>query len=209
MKVHIISPNSQYITMFVNVGHNLVFRIEEADLVCFTGGEDVTPELYGEKVHPYTGNSPARDRAEKQLFEKALSLSIPMVGICRGGQFLNVMNGGRMFQHVTNHGGNHILRDVDTGQAIKVSSTHHQMMRAGELGTVIGIANEWGNKEYMPKILDEEHAPIPYLHHEPDTEVVYYPNTKCLCFQPHPEFPGYKEMTEYFFSLVNSLLLTK
>lgn len=205
MKVHIISGNHQYSSMFVREGFKLTSVPLEADLLCFTGGEDVTPSLYGEKKHPTTFNDPDRDRREEIIFHEAVEESIPMVGICRGGQFLNVMNGGRMFQHVSAHGGMHSMKDLETDEIINVSSTHHQMMRTGPACKIIATANLGGTKEFMPLLDGKLSEPIRLDTHIPDIEVVYYPHTLSLCFQPHPEFTGpqYEPMTKYFFKLIN------
>jgi len=208
MNVYIEQSSSEYVEMFKAVGHSIVSDPLSADLICFTGGEDVTASLYGEKSHPYTGSFLARDHQEKKLFQEAVELNIPMVGICRGGQFLNVMNGGKMYQHVTKHLGDHFLIDSRTGVKVLVSSTHHQMMRAGASGILVAYAEQGGTKEHMPKLNSELSHPLFILDEEPDTEVVYYPHTRSLCFQPHPEYDyeRYAGMTAYFFSLVNKYL---
>ena len=208
-QVYIVDGNGQYVQLFVKAGFALAHTPGEADLICFTGGSDVSPSLYAEKLHPESFCDMARDVREADIFNMAVDLEIPMVGICRGGQFLNVMSGGRMFQHVTNHCRNHMLTDTRTNKSILVTSTHHQMMRPSPHGVIIATADEWGNKECMPIVADPEKAPIQHLKRELDVEVVFYPDTGCLCFQPHPEFVGsdaYKDMREYFFSLISEFL---
>lgn len=199
-KVYIISGNEQYRRMFQNAGWGLAKSPLKADMIQFTGGEDVSPCLYGEERHPYTGDNLERDLYEAGYFAFAQRMGIPMSGICRGGQFLNVMSGGRMYQHVSAHatGHNHDLIDVNTGRAITVSSTHHQMMIAGDSGVLVAAANLGGFKQYV-----SEGRAIQAEYNEPDTESVYYPDTKALCFQPHPEFfqPGH-ECFEYYFELI-------
>jgi len=205
VNIYIEQPSQGYWDMFKRVGHLIVGDALSADLICFTGGEDVTPSFYGEKKHFLTGNFQPRDEAEKRLFEEAVEFDVPMVGICRGGQFLNVMNGGKMYQHVTNHCREHVMT-TSNGREILVTSTHHQMMREGPSGVVLAYANEDGDKEYMPSLKDMATAPIfekeNYVY---DREVIFYPHTRCLCFQPHPEFFSlqYQDMTDYFFSLSN------
>lgn len=202
-KVLIIQDNFQYGRMFEAAGWKLVDDIRQADMIQFTGGEDVTPAIYGEGRHPHTGFSFERDIYEAGTFAIAERMGIPMSGICRGGQFLNVMSGGRMYQHVSAHatGRNHDLVDIDTGRAITVSSTHHQMMIAGDEGVLVATANLGGFKEFMNEHHQQERMPVKPV--QPDTEAVYYPNTQALCFQPHPEFfnPGH-ECFEYYFELI-------
>lgn len=201
-KAYIVGGNhSGYGHMFQQAGWELIDNPLQADMIQFTGGEDVTPELYGEGKHPYTGNSFKRDLFEAGYFAIAQRMGIPMSGICRGGQFLNVMSGGKMYQHVSAHatGKNHELIDINTGRAITVSSTHHQMMRVEYDGVLIATANLGGFKAYMLG----DAAVMQRNKTEPDTEVVYYGSTKSLCFQAHPEFfdPGH-ECFEYYFELI-------
>ena len=195
--VRIIDGDINYRRMFQSFGFDVIEEDNDLDpdLVCFTGGEDVSPELYGDKKHQYTYSNPHRDAREIDLFEQYLD--IPKVGICRGGQFLNVMNGGHMYQHVQNHTRNHFLTDKETGKQIKVTSTHHQMFMPHKNAIIVATANEIGRREwYAGHTYMEDVSPEDY-------EVLFYENTNSLCFQPHPEFPGYKDMTEYFRSLLN------
>ena len=76
---------------------NLV--VETCDGFLFTGGQDVSPELYGMK--DATGTivaSPERDKMETLLLTKALQADKAVLGICRGLQFINVFLGGTLWQ---------------------------------------------------------------------------------------------------------------
>lgn len=190
-----------YSRLFLERGFALTNNYDEADLIQFTGGEDVSPELYGEEVHPATHFSAHRDARESAVFDIMKQRGVPMVGICRGGQFLNVMNGGAMFQHVNKHTRPHNIYDVDTGEEICLAtSTHHQMMIPGKGSKVLAIANESTSRECMAG-----KSVIEYTGTSDDTEVVYYDETKCLCFQPHPEI-GPKELKDYYFRLIEQHL---
>lgn len=162
----------------------------EPDLVVFTGGEDVTPSLYQEaNVASYCDW--VRDTFEIDEFNNFPTT--PKAGICRGGQFLNVMSGGKMYQDTDNHCQNHVVYDLETGSEHFVTSTHHQMMRPSDGAIIVGVANE---STYVRSANGESMI-------EDDIEVVYYDNTKSLCFQPHPEYHGAEETEEYFFELLN------
>lgn len=202
MKICIVSGNRQYHNLFESLGHEIV-TLSSAELVVFTGGEDVTPSLYGDAKHPYTGNSERRDAQEKKVFEFCIGQDIPMVGICRGAQFLNVMSGGRMYQHVERHTQPHNLTDVTTGEVVYVSSTHHQMMMPGEDATIVAVAYQEGSREWY----DGEVAKRDIS--KEDIEVLFYPKNKVLCFQPHPEFgqQDWPEMYSYFANLLTRHLL--
>lgn len=67
-----------------------------------TGGDDVDPRLYGEThPHPKIGAiNPMRDEFEMALTLAALELDIPILGICRGAQILNVAAGGGLIQDI-------------------------------------------------------------------------------------------------------------
>lgn len=69
------------------------------DGLLFTGGQDVEPGRYGETPLPPAGEySPARDAMEGQLLALALERDLPVLGVCRGLQFLNVALGGSLYQ---------------------------------------------------------------------------------------------------------------
>jgi gamma-glutamyl-gamma-aminobutyrate hydrolase PuuD len=172
------------------------------DIAIFTGGEDVTPFLYGDVAHVSTSNSLSRDRYDIRKYH-ALDFNLPKVGICRGAQFLNVMSGGTLWQDVDNHAVN-TLHDMVTfdHRLIKVNSTHHQMMRPHDEAWVIATANEATYKRTGSDLYEKGK---PYWE-EDDSEVVYYGNTNSLCVQYHPEYPSSKgEAREYFFELIDML----
>lgn len=201
-KVHIVNSNQQYDKMFSDRGWEVVHSVSEADLVQFTGGSDVNPSLYGETPHPKTFCNLARDAQEQTVYGRTLERDIPMAGICRGAQFLNVMNGGKLYQHVNNHAisDTHTVADLDTARIINVTSTHHQMMRPSPAGRVLAICRRATYREKMESgLVITNNTP------EDDVEVVYYKNTDCLCFQPHPEFEG-GDCQDYYFELLNKYL---
>lgn len=71
------------------------------DALILTGGGDVDPARYGEPRHPRTARvSAQRDEAELGLLAAALAAGIPVLGICRGLQVLNVACGGTLRQHL-------------------------------------------------------------------------------------------------------------
>lgn len=65
----------------------------------FTGGHDISPELYGEPILPVCDTRcEARDQMEQILFREILKADKPMLGICRGFQLMNVLLGGTLYQ---------------------------------------------------------------------------------------------------------------
>jgi putative glutamine amidotransferase len=83
--------------------------LDGLDGLLLTGGKDVDPKVYGQPPHPRT-DQPARQRDawELALLRAALQRRLPVLGICRGAQVLNVALGGTLHQHlpdVIGHGG--------------------------------------------------------------------------------------------------------
>ncbi len=75
--------------------------LDELDGLILAGGADVDPSFYGAAPHPATiGTSPARDEAEIALTRAAIERDMPVLGICRGMQLLNVARGGTLIQHL-------------------------------------------------------------------------------------------------------------
>ncbi|MGZ8706070.1 MAG: gamma-glutamyl-gamma-aminobutyrate hydrolase family protein [Gaiellaceae bacterium] len=75
--------------------------LDAVDGLIFSGGSDMDPEFYGEEAHPETfGIHAERDRAEVGLLTAALERDMPVLGICRGIQVLNVARGGVLHQHL-------------------------------------------------------------------------------------------------------------
>ncbi len=77
---------------------------ERLDGVLLTGGTDIDPSRYGATAVPEViGLEPERDELELSLLTSALARDIPVLGICRGLQILNVHQGGTLNQHVPPH----------------------------------------------------------------------------------------------------------
>ena len=69
------------------------------DGIVLAGGEDVDPELYGEAVkHESVKTNRARDDFEISLLEAGMRSELPILGICRGSQLINVRFGGTLYQ---------------------------------------------------------------------------------------------------------------
>lgn len=138
----------------------LELRAEETDRVLalcggvlLTGGQDVDPALYGEAAGPFCGEiCRARDTLESAVLEAALRADLPVLGICRGLQFMNVRMGGTLYQDLPSQrpespvrhrmeppydrAAHRVAAEADTplgallGAAeLEVNSYHHQAVR--------------------------------------------------------------------------------
>lgn len=177
-------------------------RPQDFDLVCFTGGEDVSPELYGHQ-NLNSGNSLARDRREREVFEMADKYGIPMTGICRGSQFLNVMCGGTMVQHLrrSHGGGRHGCHTYD-GQFFEVTSSHHQMNVPSEEAIILAWAEQRllvsdcvydGNLPQIVQEGNEENLKEDGEMMVRVTEAFAYPKRNIFAVQHHPEWQDLDE----------------
>ncbi|MEW2297611.1 gamma-glutamyl-gamma-aminobutyrate hydrolase family protein [Streptomyces sp. NPDC006743] len=80
--------------------------VARLDGLVIAGGPDVEPVRYGAEPDPRTGPpARARDAWELALIEAALAARVPLLGICRGMQLLNVALGGTLVQHLDGHAG--------------------------------------------------------------------------------------------------------
>jgi len=189
--------NFLYLKMFESMGFNVTYSLDVADIVCFTGGEDINPQLYGEKPLDGIYYNPERDADDIDVYNQARDMGLFLIGICRGGQLLNALNGGKLWQDVDCHGRYHNIQDLATGELIYVSSTHHQQFRPSPEAEVIAVAWESETKYAADTVWHRA-----FENDEVDYEVLYYDRSRSLCFQPHPEYGDVPGCTDYFFNLI-------
>ncbi len=137
--------------------------IGRLDGVLLTGGTDVDPQVYGEEQHPEVLSiEPERDGLEIDLYRLALANDVPVLGICRGLQLMNVAHGGTLHQHVPEHsrydvdhsGAIHSVQ-IETGSALgelygeslEVNSLHHQCVDQLGDGLAVTARAEDGSVE--------------------------------------------------------------
>lgn len=165
-------------------------EIPPIDLILFTGGEDVNPNYYNERTGKYTQINQERDDIESKMFRKFTS-RIPRLGICRGSQFVTVMSGGKLIQHVENHGigGTHpITFDYIHNIKMPMTSTHHQMMYPFDMkqGTDY-ILCAYSTNYLSGKYWNGANQNIELKENFLEPEIVFYPRSNSLAIQGHPE----------------------
>lgn len=126
--------------------------VARLDGLVIAGGPDVEPVHYGATPDPRTGPpARARDAWELALIKEALAAGLPLLGICRGMQLLNVALGGTLVQHIDGHAevpgvfGHHTVKPVpDTlygtvvPEETAVPTFHHQAV--DRLGTGLTVS---------------------------------------------------------------------
>jgi putative glutamine amidotransferase len=138
--------------------------LHRLDGLIVSGGVDVDPASYGAAAHPETtGVTPDRDAFEIALVRRAVEIDLPVLGICRGMQVLNIAFGGTLFQHLPETFGHEDHRRVPgnfdeadhdvcvvpdsvaeavTGQRLHTTKSHHHqgVDRVGEGFVVSGTS---------------------------------------------------------------------
>jgi putative glutamine amidotransferase len=101
------------------------------DGLILSGGADIDPMFYGAEPHPMTKNTvPERDRVELALARRAVDLEMPVLGICRGMQLINVAFGGTLIQHLPDDVGH---EDHRRAPGSFDGSDHDVRLKAGSL----------------------------------------------------------------------------
>jgi gamma-glutamyl-gamma-aminobutyrate hydrolase PuuD len=199
-----------YPALFWEIGHHristnlkpLLQEPESVKLVVFTGGEDLHPEMYGGKDRGVSIYNIRRDKMEIEVFKVCMKHDIKMVGICRGLQFLNVMAGGKLWQHVNNHNPTfHEIHSPAVGTEILVNSYHHQMvvLPSGSIPLL------WAQPKVSTFYFDYEcraHSDV-----EMEVEAAIYPDINAFGVQYHPEWMVEKAAGhKLFLSMVRAFL---
>ncbi|MFE1881536.1 gamma-glutamyl-gamma-aminobutyrate hydrolase family protein [Streptomyces diastatochromogenes] len=135
--------------------------VERLDGLVIAGGPDVDPSRYDAERSPRTGPpAPERDAWELALIEAALTAGVPVLGICRGMQLLNVALGGTLVQHMDGHAevvgvfGSHPVKPVPgtlyagiVPEETSVPTYHHQAVERLGTGLVPSAHAEDGTVE--------------------------------------------------------------
>ena len=121
------------------------------DGLLLPGGADLDPALYGEDAHPAVAVEPARDDLERDAWAAARARGVPIFGVCRGFQAINVFSGGSLIQHLEGHDSPtrapeahplhidrasrlaEILGATDPLRRTEVNTYHHQAVRPADL----------------------------------------------------------------------------
>jgi putative glutamine amidotransferase len=147
--------------------------LDRLDGLILAGGSDVDPGSYGARPHPQVnGTVPERDRFELALAHRALERELPVLGICRGMQLMNVASGGTLLQHLPDELGHEQHRhtpgqfadhevELEPGslaaraagaERLAVKSHHHQGV--GELGEGLAVTG-WSLPDRVAEAVED------------------------------------------------------
>jgi putative glutamine amidotransferase len=153
---------------------NNLQRLNHCDALVLSGGIDIYPEFYGSDVTDYPGApgkfNEKRDAYEIAAFRLAQENKIPVLGICRGMQLINVIHGGTLIQNLENetlnqvHTGNpdksHIinieeqtvLHEIIGAGKTEINSAHHQAIDKLGKGLLINARSDEGIVEGIERV---------------------------------------------------------
>lgn len=166
--------------------------------VMIIGGADIDPAFYGEDNTDSRGVDRDHDIACFAMIRRSVELGVPVLGICRGLQLINVFFGGSLFQNIPNHlmeGGMHEVFGLRENslrygfpERMLTNSRHHQAVKKLGSGLVVSARADDGTVEAI------EHA-----------------SGKVLAVQWHPErmlgnMPGEGEDGSIVFDIYKKMI---
>lgn len=125
--------------------------LDRVEALILAGGSDLDPATYGAAPHPETsGIWPERDRFELALARRALEREMPVLGVCRGMQALNVARGGTLVQHLPD-----LLDREDHRHTPGAFADHEVRLEPGSLAATAAAAEQLTVKSHHHQGIDE------------------------------------------------------
>lgn len=161
--------------------------VSRLDGLLVTGGADIDPSRYGqEEDAKHEGFETLRDSWEESLLTAALSRDIPILGICRGAQMLNVHLGGTLHQHLPDVVGHDRYRKPEQGFSPEPISIEPGTQLAKILGTDSPVRGPVQHHQAIDEVSPE--LVVSARGFDGVVQAVERPeSTWCLAVQWHPE----------------------
>jgi len=162
--------------------------LSTVDGLLFTGGPDISPDMYGEERLELTDKPfKERDEMEKLLFLQALERGTPVFGICRGLQIMNVILGGSLYQDIPSQFGTQTSHQ----QKKPYDAPHHtvEILEGTPLHALLGVDSLLVNSRHHQAICNLASAFSP-MAKAPDglVEAIFIPDKPFVrAIQWHPE----------------------
>lgn len=157
--------------------------LDAMDIIVFTGGADVHPGRYGEKVAGANWLNEKRDAYEFAVY--AQTKGKYRFGICRGAQLLWIANGGKLWQNITGHSlsGTHSITTFGGQDIAGITSLHHQCARVTQRFKPNVLAYEEHEHPVLASSEDVKDLPLRQV-----PETIWFPETRSFGVQGHPEY---------------------
>jgi len=159
---------------------------EGYDGIVFCGGSDIHPSYYNEEINGSVNIDTKRDEAEFALFKQALKLNIPIMGICRGHQLINVALGGSLIQHI-DCADSHIRKN-------EKDSVHSVAAEKGSFLFNLYGDNFYTNSSHHQAVKEIAPELIPTAFSNNICEAYEHKSLPILGFQFHPERMCFKNI---------------
>lgn len=192
--------------------------VTKCDAILLWGGEDIASSYYNQPAHPYNQNKSGmpsmRDQREWEAMTLARHHQIPIIGVCRGAQFMCAFAGGRLIQHVNNHHNTHdvMVENPDGSRKVyQTSSCHHQMMDVRDLDEDHAVVLAWASG--LSSVYEDFYGPVEAPEGKKfitEPEAIYFPKIKGFAIQGHPEWMEKKDgYVKWCMDQIANLLLTE
>ncbi len=163
---------------------------ERMDGLLLPGGGDIRPSVYGATTHPATGKiDDARDHAEILLARWASDDDLPVFGICRGNQVMNVAFGGTLIQDIPTQVDTTLTHDIGDGMARSTIMHEVDVDPGSRLADILGGVR-WKVNSLHHQAIEQPAPSLCVTAHAPDgvVEGLEMPDKKfLLSVQWHPE----------------------
>ncbi len=150
-------------------------EVSWCDGLVLPGGGDIAPSFWGEENNGSRNLDPMLDSAQAVMLQRAIEAGIPVLGICKGHQLINVYFGGTVIQHIGSadrHTGKegkdsiHLIQNCPGsvleqiyGKTMMVNSWHHQGV--GMVPDCLKVSAYWRDgEEYVIEALEHAYLPI-------------------------------------------------
>ena len=172
-----LASRANYVRALTDAGADVIVvepgeKIPEGiDGICFSGGGDIAPEHYGDvdASNVCENVDPRRDATELAAARRALDADLPVLGICRGFQLINVALGGTLAMDIKGHQakGDEVIEHrlaaepdsklarATSAETLRVNSRHHQAVTADRLAPALratvlhdGLIEAFESKEH-------------------------------------------------------------
>ncbi|WP_308910393.1 gamma-glutamyl-gamma-aminobutyrate hydrolase family protein [Pseudokordiimonas caeni] len=158
--------------------------IDRLDGLVVGGGDDIGAEIYGGELRPNVRFDAKRDALERDLIDKALAREMPVLGVCRGSQMINVHLGGTLIQDIVA-----VYKRAPRGRVL-LPRRRVMIDQASRLGSILGRQSVRVNSLHRQAV-DRLGQGLVATAHDRDgmTLAVEDPSRPCLVgVQWHPEY---------------------